>query len=226
VLYGRSNKLHASPAGTVWLRNNELDIMPGMQQGLQRWYSELRRTAKDEAHGLPLAVFLHFANLAQKQIALQRAYAKDEEDSIEMIDLMLKGSRQQFVSIHFKPLSLNILSADAHLFGSRHPFTNLRQAQAALLLILLALFVNNLGIDENNLFFRIFLEAQVDNGQPFGDADLGCSQPDALRRIHRLEHVVDQGTQFIIELAHRLGWLLQNRIGIFNDLSNHSSKTQ
>ncbi|WP_255505626.1 hypothetical protein [Alkalisalibacterium limincola] len=47
--------------------------------------------------------------------------------------------------------------------------------------------------------------------------DLGGGQADARRLVHRLEHVVDQRTQFVVDLLHRRGQRPQARIGEFED---------
>ena len=93
---------------------------------------------------LPSAFVLHLANLAQIQAALQRAHAKDEQNAVEMVDLVLKGARKQFFAVHLEPLAVFILGADADLGRARHLLANIGKTQAALLLVLLALAEDDL----------------------------------------------------------------------------------
>ena len=159
--------------------------MTRAQQCLQRRNGELRRAAKDEAHrSYHSPALLHFADLAQEQVALERAYAKDEEDAVEMIDLVLEGARQQLFAIDLKPLAVHIL-ARTRTFAARDTFSRisgrLRQPSSSFCLPSL---VDDFGIDENDLVFRIFLEAEVDDREPFRNADLRRGQPDAMGRVH------------------------------------------
>ena len=56
----------------------------------------------------------------------------------------------------------------------------------------------------------LLLEAQVDHGEALRNANLRSGEADALGCIHRLEHIVDQFAQFVIELGDGLGGALQN----------------
>src|SRR5579871_4783254 len=83
---------------------------------------------------LPRALTLHLANLAQRKVALERAHAEDEEYTVEMVDFMLKGTREQFLSIHFEPLAVRVLRPNTHLGGAGNLLANLRETQTALFL--------------------------------------------------------------------------------------------
>src|SRR5580698_3889893 len=73
---------------------------------------------------LPLAFALQLANLAQVQVALERAHAKDEQDSVQVIDLMLHGAREQFFAVHLVPFAVLVLRADAHPGRAHHLLAN------------------------------------------------------------------------------------------------------
>src|SRR6516162_5754831 len=75
---------------------------------------------KTSLTALPCAFALHLANPAQHHVALKRAHTEDKQHAIEVIDLMLKGSREQFFSVHLEPLPFEILRANAHLRGAHH----------------------------------------------------------------------------------------------------------
>jgi hypothetical protein len=55
---------------------------------------------------LPFSSPLEFADFAQHKIPLQSTDAKDEENSVEVVNLMLKGAGQQVIGLSFKPFSL------------------------------------------------------------------------------------------------------------------------
>ncbi len=83
---------------------------------------------------LPFPGSLQFADLAQHEIALQRTDAEDEENSVQVVDLMLEGASQQLVGFPFKPIALQILGAYFDLRGARDFLPNVGQAETALLL--------------------------------------------------------------------------------------------
>src|SRR6266568_4430965 len=113
---------------------------------------------------LPLAVALHLANLAQSQVAFERAHSKDEKHAVEMIDLMLECARKQLLAIHLEPFPLQILGADADLGGPHNLFANLGKAEAALLLVLPAIAEDDFRINDHQLLRGVFSLAQVDHG--------------------------------------------------------------
>src|SRR5215472_5617880 len=53
--------------------------------------------------GLPLAGLLHLANLAQDEVALEGAHAAEEEYAVQVVDLVLEGTRQQLGAFKFEP---------------------------------------------------------------------------------------------------------------------------
>ena len=65
-------------------------------------------------------------------------------------------------------------------------------AQAALFLELHAVAFDELGVDHHDELGRVAAERQVDDENPQRDADLRRRQPDPRRRVHRLDHVVDE----------------------------------
>ena len=64
---------------------------------------------------------------------------------------------------------------------------------------LAAFGMNDLRIDQDDLGFGIFLEGTSITAMRLADADLRRRQADAMGGVHRLEHVVDQLPQFVVE---------------------------
>ncbi len=73
------------------------------------------------------------------------------------------------------------------------------------------------GLIRTIFSFGFFLKLRSITVSRFANADLRRRQPDALRVVHRLEHVRHQLAQVVVELRHRIGGPLQDRIGKFND---------
>jgi hypothetical protein len=65
----------------------------------------------------------------------------------------------------------------------------------------------------------LVVRAVVDE-QPQVEADLVRGQADAVRRGHRLEHVVDERAQRVVEGLYRLRRVVQNRVACDPDVVN------
>src|ERR1035438_1529036 len=139
--------------------------MTRREQGFEGRDGEAGGAAEDEFHSLPLARALHLANLAQIEVALQCAHAKDEQHAVEVVNLMLDAAREQLFAIHLEPLALLVLGADADLGGAYDLLADVGEAEAAFLLIELALSEDDLGIDEHQLLAGLLAHAEVDSGK-------------------------------------------------------------
>jgi hypothetical protein len=84
-----------------------------------------------------------------------------------------------------------------------------------------SLCVNNLRINEDEFGVRVLFESYVDHGDAARDANLGRGEADAVRFIHRLEHVVEKLLEFFVEDGDRLCLLLQNWIAEFYNRVDH-----
>src|ERR1035437_5103552 len=120
--------------------------------------------------GLPLARALHFADLAQVEVALEGAHAEDEQHAVEVVDFVLKGAREQLFAFHLKPLALLVLGADFYLEGAHHLLANVGEAEAAFFLILFVFAEGDFGIDEHELLRGILAGAEGDHGDALGHA--------------------------------------------------------
>ena len=151
---------------------------------------------------LPFAVALHLADLTQVEVALEGAHAEDEQHAVHVVDLMLKAAREQVFAVPFEPLAELVLGANADLGGADDLFADVGEAEAALLLVDLAVAEDDLGIDENQLVLGVLAHAQVDGGEALGHAHLWRGQAHALIGIGGLKHVGDQLAQLIVEVGH------------------------
>ena len=78
---------------------------------------------------------------------------------------MLDAAREQLFAIHLEPLALLVLGADADLGGAYDLLADVGEAEAAFLLIELALSEDDLGIDEHQLLAGLLAHAEVDSGK-------------------------------------------------------------
>src|ERR1700733_5919181 len=161
---------------------------------------------------LPLAVLNQLLHLANHQVPLQSAQAVNKQNSVQMIDLMLKRPRQQLFAFNLEPFALHILGPHLDLCGAGNLLANLRQTQASFFFNLFSLARDDRRIDEPNLLLRILLEAHIDHRNALRDCDLGSRQPNPLRRIHALKHLFCELLQLRVEHRHGCTRLLQYRI--------------
>src|ERR1700722_8584037 len=104
---------------------------------------------------LPLAFALCLANLAQRQVALQRAHTEDEQHAVEMIDLVLEAAREQLLAIHLEPLAKLVLRANPHLGRTHNLLANVGKAEAPFFFVKPALAKGDFRIDEHQLLSRV-----------------------------------------------------------------------
>ena len=78
-----------------------------------------------------------------------------------------------------------------------------------------ALGREDLGVDEHQRLIARF--AQIEHQQALVHVHLGGRKPDALGRIHGLEHVVRQATHRVIDDGDGLGLLPQSRVRILQN---------
>src|SRR5258708_14747452 len=177
---------------------------------------------QNDEHGcgrgdLPLAELLQFFDLADDEVALEAAEAVDEEDAVEVVDLVLHGAGEKLFTFDLEPVSVDILRADLDLGGAMDLLANLGEAEATLFFELLALALDDLGIDEDELLFGILLEADVDDGKPLRDAALRCGEAEALRGVHGREHLIDELLELRVEDGDGLARPGQHGVGPLYD---------
>src|SRR5271155_5692917 len=96
---------------------------------------------------LPFSCLHHLSDLALHQVAFERADAADVELAVQMIGFVLEGAGEKFLADCFKNFSMHILGADSDFESALHVLPKIGNAQAALALRVVALSVNDLGID-------------------------------------------------------------------------------
>src|SRR3954452_95466 len=66
----------------------------------------------------PFPGFDQLLDLAFDQVPFQRTDVGNEQDSVEVIDLVLHRARQQILASSLEPLAFEILGANRHLLGT------------------------------------------------------------------------------------------------------------
>ena len=109
-----------------------------------------------------------------------------------MIDLVLKGAREQIVRLALDPFSFDILSANLYFRRARDLLADVGKTEAAFFFVLLAFAKDDFRIDEYDLLLGVLFEAQVDYRDAFRYADLRRRKTYPVRIVHRLEHILDE----------------------------------
>ena len=100
----------------------------------------------------PFAGLLQLFDFALDQIALERAQMVDEKNSVQVIDLVQQGAREQIFAGDFEGFAFDVLGAHGGFLGAAHRLAKTGDAEAALLAGLLAFLRDDFGIDENDAF--------------------------------------------------------------------------
>ena len=131
-----------------------------------------------------------------------------------------------------RPVGLDLvrLAVEVEIFDAhrRRPLDFLvvfRDRQAAFLVgRLLVRFPDDFRIDEDLRRLRIVLLGEVHGDHALRHADLDGGKPDAGRRVHGLEHVVDQLAQRLVDRLHRLGFQPQPLVGDDEDVADRHAR--
>ena len=134
---------------------------------------------------------------------------------------MLHAAGEELFALGFKPFPKFILSPDFDLGVANDFFADFWEAEAAFFFVEAALLLDDLGVDEDQLLFRLFAAGEVDDGDAFGHGDLRRGETDALRGVHGFEHVGDELAQLVVEFGDGFAGLLEDRFGVFDDGENH-----
>src|SRR5258708_99682 len=133
---------------------------------------------------LPLALFPELFYFPPDEVALQHAEVLQKKDSVQVIDLMAEGSRQQVFAANFELLALGILRLDGHKLRPQHVAAKSRNREAAFFFANFAFGVNNFRIRQHDLGFGVFPSGYVHDCEPQAQSDLRGGQSHALRRVH------------------------------------------
>src|SRR3954462_13162831 len=116
---------------------------------------------------------------------------------------------------------MRILGAYGYLVGTGHIFAEVGNAETSLALRGLALAVNDFRVNQNKPGGGIFLKCDINDCDAASNPDLGGSETDSVRCVHRFEHVIDKFLQALVENRDGLGRLFKHRIAELYDGIDH-----
>src|SRR6476646_2937402 len=131
---------------------------------------------------------------------------------------MQESARQQILAGLLEGLALQVLRTHGDAFSAPHLLAKARDAEAAVLAYLLALDMQDRGIEEHQFVGRIFAVRSVDDRDLLRYADLRRREAHSLGGVHGFEHVLDEFVQVRrVELRDRFGLTLQHWVAVFYD---------
>ena len=139
-----------------------------------------------------------------------------------MIVLVQNGARQQILTFDLERVALYVSRADCYLLGPLDVLSEPRDAETTFLARLLSFRRKNLGVDEYELLVGVLSAGTIDHSEALEQPDLRRRQAHARCVIHRLEHVVDEPSEFLgIEFLNGFTDRFEDRVSVLDDLSNH-----
>src|SRR5688500_1110030 len=151
-------------------------------------------------------VLLHRLPLRERRAPLEKAEVVEEQLAVQVIDLVLQAASEEIGGLEFERLAIAIERSHRNARRAIDVAEHFRDREATFLAPGGALADDDLWVHDDD---RAVVE--VDHGEPLRPTHLWCREPDALRRVHRLEHVVGQAAQLVGHALDGLGLLPKNR---------------
>src|SRR5262249_869577 len=163
---GRSGCVRtARTSKSRWARRcrREGTAKAGVPQNTMRMVFTRKRSRRTAFRALPLALFLHLLDLAFDEIALEHAEMLKVEDAVEVIDLVVKGTREIVFGFHFEPFTSRILGFYRDELRADDVAAKAWDGEAALFFTLFPLGVNDFGVYENDFGFGVFAGGDINH---------------------------------------------------------------
>src|SRR5579875_284840 len=144
--------------------------------------------------------------------ALVRVEPLDDEHPVEVVHLVLEAAGQQLVGLDVEWLAVEADATQVHLLRAHDRPGQAGDRQAALLVGPLAAGLDDLGVDD-----RGGPAAHVVDEQAALHADLGRGEAHARRRVHRLDHVLDETHERAVDRSDLHRSLAQHRVAVLAD---------
>src|SRR5512139_2017781 len=159
-----------------------------------------------------------------EELPFDRAEPVHEEQSVEVVYLVLEGPRKQPGALDLERLPMPVQGFYHHTLGPFDRCQILGDAEAALLALHEALGFKDLGVDEDQKRMLLLADAHVDHDETLRSAHLRGGQADTRSRVHGLQHVVDETLEAAVDRGDRLSLALQHFVGVFPDLPEGHEK--
>src|SRR5690606_30565694 len=212
--------LHRPPAArrAVGLRDDADHIVPLAEQRPERRDREVRRAPEEDPHTTPtvrnastIRLRLHLLPALQQHLPLERADPIDEEDAVQVVDLVLERTGQEPLGLDPDGPAVPVQPLDDDAGRALDDLLQPRDAETPLLvsLDLVARLEDDRIHEAERLDPRL---PDIDDDDAAADPDLRRGEADAVRVVHRREHLVHQAPDLVVDLLDRLGLLPQDRV--------------
>jgi hypothetical protein len=122
-----------------------------------------------------------------------------QQDSIEVVDFVTHGLRQQALGLEISPLAVLILGADGQCRRSIECREKAGERETAFLETCLPLLVNDRRIGEDDPGVGILANREVNGREPQIDSNLRRCEPESGRLPPGLKEVFDECPQFLVK---------------------------
>src|ERR1700689_1947469 len=129
-----------------------------------------QKTIRSATARLPVAGFSQFADFPLNQVPLEHAEMRDEENSIEVVDLVAECAGEQTLAAHFEFFPRGILRADGDILRPCHVSAKSGDRKATLFFSLLSFGMNDFRIRADDFRFDVLPVAHVNHGHPPADS--------------------------------------------------------
>ena len=158
-------------------------------------------------------------DLRFEPLAIGFAHAIEEHHPVQVIGLVLHDPRRQFVEVHGKSATVQIVGLDSDRLKPLHLAIELGHAQASLLALGRTRLRREFGIEEHEfLIGQIGVTADIDDEKAKRQSDLVGRQPDSLRLVHQFEHLPHGPPQRTADAGNRTGLPAKRRVRVMHDL--------
>ena len=138
-----------------------------------------------------------------------------EEDSIQMVHLVLKESSLELVGLDAHLVPVDVSTDDVDQLRSYDRPGKAAHRKATLLVLPFAVGIDDFRVDEDP---GVLTEFEVIHEHALSDPDLWCGQSQPWFLVHRLEHVFGQLDERAVDIGDLTSHLFQYRVAILPDL--------
>src|SRR5258708_6303083 len=169
----------------------------------RRAYLSLRR---------PLAGLLQLLDLAFDDLALERRHLVEKDYAVTVVRFVQHSTRRQLGAVDFEFVSVDVVRSDNRAQIALDAEVNTGKGKTAFFAILFAFHADHFRVDHDDTLRRVFAARAIHHKQTLGHSDLYGGQPDTRRRVHRLEHILDELFQIAVKFRNRISRRLENWI--------------
>ena len=145
----------------------------------------------------------------------------DEQHAVEVVVFVLGRAGHKLVELVVNLLPGEIVSGNDDLFRPFHRGVDFGEAQAAFLGLDGPAPLDDHRIEKDILLARLRIAPGIEDEEPVRQIDLVGGQPDALLRVHQVEHLADGALQLAVDAAQRFRLVAQGGVRVLDD-SQHS----